>query len=810
MTAQGKIKMIKGLRYYFQTEPENIEKVEYTDINYENADLDEIIPTAKDESGKLKDFWYRDNMMTKCMRADNAKSGVKVKACIITQRFPIAFDIETTTYTEKRKIGNREIIEKCEGYAYHMQIIIDRTVIHCCKWWQALHIFEKITERMKCGQIENEMMRVCRVWDMNLGFEFQFICQKFDWKRIFAAKVRKPITAETTTGIYFQDALMITGCSLEKTSEMYALPTKKTHDLDYDKTRNSLTPLTEEEMFYTSCDVRILAEFHRYLIKNYVDKGLDIPITKTQMLRDCVKKMFIDTEMKKGRLSFFGKRLKELHFQTYDEYSEMIRFLFRGGYSHANCLQAGKIIENVFGWDFTSSYPYCMLFLQYPMTAFSKMKNVTIEKIMDWDRQGYATIAKIRFSVLRPKSPHSLESISKTIEYEKAHEISYELKEKGVRKSWWKIYNEMVEPVIDNGRLLAANTVTVWLTEIDIRNYDLFYTWENAEIIECKRAAKGFLPDYIRYPIMIYYEMKSKLKMAGMDDTTAYKLAKEMVNAAYGMMCEKLHLTDNVFLKECRKWAEIDPDIEDVDESYIEEVFGQKCIEGKTACRNKLPAIWGIYTTALARNNLLSIVANIGEDALYCDTDSVYVKNHKKYKKLIERYNAKVRKENESLIEEWNETHKENETVKPVQTQYFVDLGTFDPIIKQDIYTRFKTLGAKRYIKESKKKGIEQVIAGLPKGKLEDYCETENKEPFEYFSNEMNIPNVKKAHCYNDGEHERYITDYLGNTEIMKEDASIGIFDIDFSLSMSDDYMTLIEMGINEKMRKFYKGEMAI
>lgn len=803
MTSENKL---KRCRYYFEVFPQPVEKVEYTDMQYTD-DWENTLPDDK------KELWFRDNMITKCKRADAARGNTKMKAHVITQRFPVAFDIETTNYTERKtlKFAGKEksVLECCEGYMYHAQILVDKTIIHCSKWNEVIDVFTKISEKYQCGINKNNQIKICRIWDANLGFEFAFMAQKFQWKRVFAAKARKPITAETENGLYFQDALMISGCSLEKTSKQYHLPTEKTHDLDYNVVRNSQTILNDDEIKYTSFDVRILGDFHRYMIKNYVENGLDIPITKTQMLRDSIKKMFNDTEMKKGKVSFFGKRLQFLHEQTYDDYSTVIRFLFRGGYSHANCLHAKKIIENVFGWDFTSSYPYCMLFLQYPVTQFRPLTNVKICDIMRWDKEGYATIAKINFKNLRPKTPHSIESISKTVEYEDAHRISMEMKEKGINKSWWSIFDEMVKPVVDNGRLLAANNVTVWLTEIDLRNYQLFYTWdeEKTQVLECRKAAKGFLPDYIRFPIMIYYQVKSKLKKSGQEETTAYKIAKEMVNSAYGMMCEKLHLTDYVYVQDGKKWCEINPDENKVDDEYMLEVFGEKCLQGKTACRNKLPAIWGVYTTALARNNLLTIVAAIGNDALYCDTDSVYVKNYKKYKKMIDRYNEKVKRENAEILKDWNETHKENEKVKPVEPEYFIDLGTFDPIIKGDIYTRFKTLGAKRYLKESKKKGIEQTIAGLPKGKLKEYCEKENKNPFEVFQDDMCIPNAKKTHCYNDFTHSREITDEQGHTEIMTEESSCGIFDIDFSLSMSDEYLELIEEGIKAKMKKYYKGE---
>lgn len=799
----GKEKKDEKLRHYYQVVPQPVEKKEYKDIDYAD-DWMKVIPDGLDEKGKLKDFWFRDETLTAGYRRDAEDK----KKYVVSQRFACAFDIETNSYVERNDFGK---IEVCEGYAYHMQIIIDDTIIHCHKWWQVEHIFRVMKEKLHLMQPVKDAVPVIRMWDANLAFEFSFLSHRFSWSRIFAAHERKPITAMMKDGILLQDALMISGCSLAKTAKMYSLPTRKKDDLDYRKMRTSETPLTAEELMYTSCDVRILAEFHSWCVKNYIDNDLKMPITKTQILRDSIKKTFYETEIcgRKG-LSRFGERLKGLHFQSYDEYSEMMRFLFRGGYTHANCVHAGKVMKDVYGWDFTSSYPYCMLFCKYPMSPFSEIKYTNMEQIRYDDELGYAIIAKIRFHGIRPKTQHSIESISKTVEYEEAMKEAHdERMDENIKKKegWYEKYMKKVQPVIDNGRIMMAKQMTVWLTELDIRVYSLFYDWDSCEILKAKRAAKDYLPDYVRYPVMIYYQRKSQLKKAGQDKTTAYLLAKEMVNAGYGMMCEKLHISEIVYDEE-KGWYEDQPKPEEVDGKYEKEIFGEDYAEGgKKPVRNKLPAVWGIYTTSTARYNLLTMVAKINADALYCDTDSVYVSNYKKYAHWIEMYNREVRKRNGVLIEKWNEMHRGNEKIKPIRKEDFLDLGTFDPISKGGLYTRFKTLGAKRYLKESKEEGLEQTVAGLPKGKLKEWCERNGYEPFSFFEDEMVIPNVKNAHCYNDEAHERIITDEDGRSELMQECSSCGIFEVDFGLSMSDLYMQLIEDGLEETLRKWYKGE---
>lgn len=788
-------------RHYYEVEPEPVQERNYTDIWYESDTWKTYIPyRTYGKQGYLQKFWYKDNGITKKHRIEQEKRGIKDATDTMLQRFPVSLDIETNSYTERDKNGN---IKVCEGYAYHMQVIIGSTIIHCRKWAECLDVLRELSDRLELGQTIKGKRYLCRVWIANAGFEFSFINRYFDWVNVFAATPRQPITAETSTGLLIQDALYISGSTLENLSKTYGLPTKKTHDLDYTKMRISTTPLTEKELYYMSADVRILAEFNDWLMKNYVDNGLDIPITKTQILRDSIKKCFNETELKNGKLSNFAKRLAFLHSECYNEYSEYIRFLYRGGYCHANCLWADEIVENVNGFDFQSSYPYCILMQKFPVSQFCPVKVTDLEQVQKLDKLGYAVLLKVRFYGLYNTTTHSIESITKTFEYEEAARLSKE-----IHIGTEKLYKEMVHPIIDNGRLLQAEVCTVWLTELDLRIYSMFYGWERYEILECKKAKKGLLPDYVRYPIMVYYGNKCVLKKSGKKDTTDYQLSKEMVNAGYGMMCEKLHLSDIIFVPESGEWKIFFPKPENVDKEYRLEIYGRKYGSGYVACRKKLPAIWGVYTTANARYNLLQMVKKIGDDCIYCDTDSIYINNIEQYIPLIKEYNQNVINENKLLLKQWNEIHANTEKVKTVVTELFEDIGIFELIDEQN-YLRFKTLGAKRYIKQHPDGTIEQTVAGLPKGQLQDYCESFPwcADAFEIFEDDMELPNVKRAHAYNDKPHSRVITDYLGNSELMHEESSCGIFDIDFCLSMSNDYMKMLKNRYEMLKRKWYKGE---
>ena len=60
----------------------------------------------------------------------------------------------------------------------------------------------------------------------------------------------------------------------------------------------------------------------------------------------------------------------------------------------------------------------------------------------------------------------------------------------------------------------------VALTEKDYAIYTMFYDWDTITIREAYIARAGRLPDYVLKPLMHFYEIKSKLKAAGLDMQT--------------------------------------------------------------------------------------------------------------------------------------------------------------------------------------------------------------------------------------------------------------------------------------------------
>ena len=139
------------------------------------------------------------------------------------------------------------------------------------------------------------------------------------------------------------------------------------------------------------------------------------------------------------------------------------------------------------------------------------------------------------------------------------------------------------------------------------------------------------------------------------------------------------------------------------------------------------------------------------------------------------------------------------------------DLGLFDNEYKNGKIDKLKYLGAKRYIIQSGDK-IKTTIAGLPKNALVEYCEKEKFNIFDFFSNNMYIEMCgKNTSFYHDTETKLKITDYLGNTETMKELSSIGLCETSFNLSVNEEWLKLIFEKYEEyetrRLRKRYENE---
>lgn len=585
------------------------------------------------------------------------------------------------------------------------------------------------------------------VWVANLGFEFQFFRKHIKVDSVFARTKRNPIKV-VCDFIEFHDALLISGQGgLKQLAKTYCKTQKLTGDLDYNVIRNYKTKLSKDEIQYCLNDVVILTEFADYIFKTFKSQNY-IPLTQTGIVRKDCKKRFGKNIMK------HKEYIKSCYFKE-NTYKYFMKYLFRGGYVHSNAIFTNKIIEDVKCVDFTSSYPAVMNQCYYPITKFEKVDILTFSELKD-----KCYILQITFSNLENVNGHSLESTHKVIKY-----------------------NEK-KTLFDNGRIFSTDDeITVLLTEIDLSLYKKFYKWKKYKIQLCLQSERGRLPTQLLENLNNEYFNKCNLKKQGLDDTIEYKISKSRVNSHYGMCVTRLNFTEIEYINE--DWKE-----KETNKNYDELIKSEFLL-----------AQWGIYITAWARYNLLSVVAKM-ENVIYCDTDSIYYINSNKNKMIIENYNQNILKKNKLLF----------------NSDLFYDLGQFS---EDGEYQLFKTLGCKRYVAIDKKGKIKQTISGLKKNTLEKMKQDLNLtdiELLEKFSEEMIIENKyceKLTSSYYDEDYSELITDSQGNTCKMCEKSGITLIKSDFNISIKELYTEFLQSSIlkcirpenyNVNFKKFVKN----
>jgi hypothetical protein len=123
-------------------------------------------------------------------------------------------------------------------------------------------------------------------------------------------------------------------------------------------------------------------------------------------------------------------------------------------------------------------------------------------------------------------------------------------------------------------------------------------------------------------------------------------------------------------------------------------------------------------------------------------------------------------------------------------------------------YTRFKTLGAKRYLVQEGDE-LSLTVAGLSKQNGLDYMrelagDTENV--FSVFNDSLYIPSDrtgKMTHTYIDDELKFKCIDYLGNEETVNPLSSVHLESCDFTLKVADQYKEFLQ---NLSKGYIYKG----
>ena len=631
---------------------------------------------------------------------------------------------------------------------YIWQLGINKDTIIGHTWEE----FVKVLSDLNDFAYSNEGTILCLI--QNLSFEFQFIKSIFEWNKnkegnpdIFAKDDRTILYAKWKN-IEFRDTLALTGMSLARFKKNYNLDVGKLEgDLDYSLMRHSETPVTNTELAYCINDVQVLTDFfYKYLVKEYLSIGKKIPLTSTGIVRADIKEEFMNLP-KEDR-----KRLQtRLNNAQPSEavYKLWRNYLFRGGLVHASTIACNYLWENEFGsYDLKSAHPGQMLAKKFPW-KYNRRNKDKWEEVLQYARsEEYGFWGVFKFYNIRCKGYHSLESKNKIIE-------------------------ASPDAVYENGRLVYSSYIKVALNEQDFFNYEDLYEWSKYEVTVLYQARLDYLPDYIRKVVCKYFVLKETLPK----DSVEYGLAKRKLNGIFGMAATSLPEREIVF----------NPDTNEME-------LGEqtKSYSDLTRFLIMLPQ-WAIQIAAYTRRDIIKSIVACGFDSMYYDTDSNKIMNFEKHKAWFDKFNEERRKLNRQC------------NTYDYDKKYFERIGGFE---LEYIGTRFKVLGAKRYIVEHDNE-IQVTVAGMVKGSLEEYCKKYDLDIWEMFTDDLRLPagdSKKKTTVYNDSGFEDTLTDYLGITRQIKEGSSVAIIDIPFTMSMEEEFINRIELLSKERKRMIYKG----
>ena len=718
----------------------------------------------------------------------------------------ITFDTETSLINATGKwFDKSDKKEKIVAYNYIQMINISGNVYYTRYLSEMAVIFDLIentAKNYKCNLI---------VYVHNLGFDFEFIRQHLNcitMKKnrsrhfdVFARTAHKPMRIDWGN-ITFKCSYILSNMSLEMCAKVENLPVaKQVGKLDYDKIRHSETILTDDELMYCEYDVLVLYEYIKKKLSEEKGHLRKIPLTATSYVR----RALLAEYGKKRQLAHKRTELKQRDFEVF----KLLRQAYTGGYCYANPMNSRTICENVTSLDFTSSYPAVCLRKKFPVGIFKKSDGTQKEMKTLIKTENVASVFHVIFQGVKSKTPICTLSKSKC----NIHSLSYydNTALECHNKENWR-YSEC------NGKISRCWIVDTVFTDVDLKIFDLYYTYEKYCICELYTTKYEYLDDCFKLAILKAYKTKTELK--GLTDSaenlTKYNNSKSFINSLYGCCCFNI-MNDSVVFNEDNSeiWNTEKKTIDD----YIEYYNKENVI---------LPYQYGVWITAWARYELLTSIACIKpRHFIYSDTDSIKLMcyddiqidkkgNQFTYRERIEKINNRIVAETLQAFGN-SDIDLSEFPINPMDKkghEHHIGVFTYEGICKY-----FKTLGAKRYLNtEFKKNNLSEnddvdnffiTCAGVDKNKTSEYftkkySDTKNLQAtFDIFDDDMVLDSEvcgRNVHYYTKIEMSDYdnpenvyeMTDYTGKKSTVILSDCVAITKSVFTLTMEEMHLDYI------------------
>ena len=490
----------------------------------------------------------------------------------------------------------------------------------------------------------------------NLSYDWVFL-RKFIMRKYgtpdkqLNTKSHYPIYIKWDSGLILKDSLILAQRSLEKWAKDMDVEHQKAKGLwDYDKIRSQYDDFSKDELEYIEHDTLAGVECIDKLMLSLGKYLFSLPYTATGIPREQVRTI--------GKV-YNAKDAFNRMALSYEQYL-MAENVYHGGYTHANRHLVNQTIEGLIQCkDFASSYPYSLLAFKYPMERFTICDDCSIESIINDEDYAYMFKLILYHVSLKddfiPMPPLQYSKCIKTI-----------------------------NAVLDNGRILCADYVEIYITELDAAVINDYYKWDKHLCTSVYSAYKTYLPRWLTDYIYQLFVDKTQLKGG---DPVAYALAKSKLNSIYGMMVQKsvkINIDEDYTTGE---YIEEDSDPEELYAKYL------------TNYNSILPYQWGVWCTAYAFYNLFQLGVCC-ETWIYSDTDSCYGIGWNEDK--VEAYNNRCK---QRLID------NNYDPVVYNGREYWLGVAEDDAS-----YSQYRVQGAKRYCGRSVEDGqLHITVAGVPK-----------------------------------------------------------------------------------------------
>lgn len=667
--------------------------------------VDTISGTKEEKVYSIADFPYQKYSFPRISQ----KHG---KEEVIYLELSAAFDIETTNIIP-------EDASRPWAFMYHWQMCIECDVVFGRRWEEFIEFLARLHDALYLGT-----NRRLVIWVHSLSFEFQFFRRFLTIESGFYRDNRKPLKV-VIDGFEFRDSYALSNMTLAKFCENTkgVEHYKLVDTYDYNKIRTPATQMTDTELAYCYNDVRglceCITEYRRH------DSLALMPLTSTGFVRRDFR-----AAMKKNaenRRRFLATRLDA-------ELYTSLKLAFRGGDTHANIYWVGELVKCADSYDISSSYPFQFMVRKFPV---GKWFRITASMMEEYLNEG-------KYALL-------IHCVFEDIKYIGSCGNPYISIAKCVRKK--SVTN-------DNGRVLQADFVEMYITDIDLKIIRHDYKYKGMYIESVYASLYGDMPKEFKDTLMGYYRSKTLLK-GDPEHEYEYGKSKNRLNSAYGMavtdICKPVWKYENgEFVKEA-----------DTVEERLDKYYKSR--------NNFQVYAWGVWCTAWARWQLREMLWVVGEDVIYCDTDSIKFKGD---------HQADFEKKNEELkaLAEAAGAWAMNRNGKKVY------MGLWDHDAEYDF---FKTLGSKKYACQYKNDTkIYSTIAGVSKKAGREFF---TEHGFEAFKNDTVIPESGHLEAYyNDDDIHTVTVDGCTFTTA----ANTALVDGDYTIGQTAEYLDLLEKAL--------------